>query len=72
MRNLTTLQAIALATQLGLAFAVAVLMGLFIGHLADDWLGTLPILTILGALLGLAAGAYSSAQIGQMLIRKKE
>ena len=72
MRNLTIWQAVAFATELGVAFAVAVLMGLFLGHLADDRLGTVPILTILGALLGLAAGAYSSAQIGQMLIRKKE
>ena len=72
MRNLTIWQAVAFATELGVAFAVAVLMGLFVGHLADDRLGlSVPILTILGSFLGLAAGVYSSAQIVQYVVRRK-
>ena len=72
MRNLTIWQAVAFAMELGLAFAIAVLMGLFVGHLADGWLGnTVPVLTILGAFLGLAAGVFSSAQIVQYATRRK-
>ena len=72
MRNLTIWQAVAFATELGVAFAIAVLMGLFLGHLADDRLGnSVPFLTILGAFLGLAAGVYSSAQLVQYVVRRK-
>ena len=72
MRNLTIWQAVAFATELGVAFAVAVLMGLFVGYLADNWLGnSVPILTILGSLLGLAAGVYSSTRIVQYILHRK-
>jgi F0F1-type ATP synthase assembly protein I len=72
MRNLTIWQAVAFATELGVAFAVAVLMGLLVGHLADDRLGnSVPILTMLGSFLGLAAGVYSSMQIVQYVVRRK-
>jgi F0F1-type ATP synthase assembly protein I len=70
MRNLTTWQALAFATELGIGFAAAVLLGLFLGHVADDWLGNgVPVLTLLGSLVGLAAGVYSSAHIAQFLSR---
>lgn len=73
MRNLTVWEAVAFATELGIAFAAAVLAGTFLGHIADDRLGLeVPVLTILGALLGLAGGAYSSAQIAQWLTRPKK
>lgn len=73
MRNLTLWQAVAYATELGFAFAAAVLVGLFIGHFADDRLGNdVPVLTMLGSLVGLAAGVYSTAQIAQFLIRPRK
>jgi F0F1-type ATP synthase assembly protein I len=58
---------------LGIAFALAVLMGLFLGHVADDRLGnSVPIFAILGSLLGLAAGVYSSARLVQNVLLRKE
>jgi F0F1-type ATP synthase assembly protein I len=73
MRNLTIWQAVAVATELGIAFALAVLLGLFLGNLADERLGnSVPIFTILGSLLGLATGVYSSAQLVQVALRRKE
>jgi len=73
MRNLSIWQAVAFATELGIAFAAAVLLGLFIGRIADDRLGNaVPIFTILGSLIGLAAGVYSSAQIVRYLTRPRK
>jgi len=73
MANMTVWQAVAFATELGIAFATAVLLGLFLGHFADDRLGNeAPILTILGSMIGLAAGVYSSAQIVQFLSRPRK
>ncbi len=72
LRNLTTWQAVAIATELGAAFAIAVLVGLFAGYLADNRMGnTVPILTFLGSFLGLAAGVYSAVQIAQFMTRRK-
>ena len=72
MRNLTTLQALAIATELGFAFALAVLLGLFAGYFADERMGnTVPVLTILGSFLGLAAGVYSAMQVAQFMVRRK-
>lgn len=73
VRNLTLWEAVAFATQLGIAFAAAVLIGVFLGHIADDWLGhEVPILTMLGAFVGLAAGVYSSLQLTQWLTRPRK
>jgi F0F1-type ATP synthase assembly protein I len=40
-----------------LAFSILFFMGL--GYLADRWLGTRPLLMLLGLALGLAAGFYA-------------
>ena len=73
MRNLTVWQAVAFATELGIAFAAAVLIGLLGGYLADERLGHgTPIFTILGSLLGMAAGIYSAAQIVKFLSQPKK
>ena len=69
MRNLTLWQAVAYATELGLAFATTVFLGLFLGHVADDWMrNEAPILTFVGALLGLAAGVYSTAKLALLIV----
>jgi len=69
MKNLRTWQAVAIASQLGFAFAASVAIGVFVGWYLDSILNTSPILTILGALLGLASGVYSCIQIARFLQR---
>ena len=73
MPNLSIWQAVAFATELGVAFAAAVIIGVFVGHLVDVRLGnTIPVGTFSGAFLGLAAGVYSMIQIVQWLSRPKK
>ncbi len=43
----------------GLQWALATGLFLFLGWLADGWLGTKPLLTIVGAFVGAGAGFYS-------------
>ncbi len=43
----------------GLQWALATVLFLFLGWLADGWLGTKPLLTIVGAFVGAGAGFYS-------------
>lgn len=72
MRNLTLWQAVAYATELGIAFATAVVVGLLVGSWADGRLGNeVPILTVVGSLVGLASGVYSTVRIAQLLTRPK-
>jgi F0F1-type ATP synthase assembly protein I len=64
MRNLTIWQAVGYATELGLAFATTVFLGLFLGHVADDWMrNDAPVFTFVGTLLGFAAGVYSTVKL---------
>jgi len=44
---------------LGTMFAAALLLGIWGGYEADEWLGTSPWLTLAGALLGLVVGFYN-------------
>jgi F0F1-type ATP synthase assembly protein I len=72
MRNLTMWQAVAYGTELAVAFAAAVVVGLLIGHWADERLGNgVPILTIVGSLIGFAAGVFSTVRIAQFVTRPK-
>lgn len=43
----------------GLTWAVSTGFFLFVGWQADGWLGTRPLLTIVGAFVGAGAGFYS-------------
>jgi ATP synthase protein I len=45
---------------LGLANAVCVAGGLVLGHLLDGWLGTAPVMVLLGIGLGLVLGVVGS------------
>jgi hypothetical protein len=49
---------IARAMSLGLTWALSTALFLYLGSLADGWLGTKPILTLVGAFVGAAAGFY--------------
>jgi F0F1-type ATP synthase assembly protein I len=42
----------------GLTWALSTLLFLWLGTLADKWLGTKPALTFIGAFVGAAAGFY--------------
>ena len=42
----------------GLTWALSTLLFLYLGTLADKWLGTRPALTLVGAFVGAAAGFY--------------
>ncbi len=48
----------ALVGQVGWTIAIATLLGVAAGHFVDTWLKTTPIATLIGLLLGLAAGIY--------------
>jgi hypothetical protein len=45
---------------IGLANAVCLAGGLVLGHLLDGWLGTAPVMVLLGIGLGLALGVAGS------------
>lgn len=49
---------IARALSLGLTWALSTALFLYLGSLADRWLGTDPVLTIAGTFIGAAAGFY--------------
>jgi F0F1-type ATP synthase assembly protein I len=49
---------LALVGEVGLTIALSMLAGVGIGHFIDSKLGTSPIATLIGLLLGLAAGIY--------------
>ncbi|MCK4889601.1 MAG: AtpZ/AtpI family protein [Candidatus Aminicenantes bacterium] len=48
---------------LGIMFPASIAIGLFIGVVLDDLLGTDPVLTIIFTLYGLAAGFYNFFKI---------
>lgn len=49
-------RALSVASLIGLDLAVCTVIGYWLGKGADRWLGTDPILMIVGLLMGLAAG----------------
>jgi ATP synthase protein I len=50
--------AFALLGQIGLTLVIPMLIGIFVGLFIDSKLHTAPIATLIGLLLGLAAGVY--------------
>jgi F0F1-type ATP synthase assembly protein I len=69
MRGLTLWQAVAISTQLGIALAVSVFVGLGLGWLVDSWTHVGVIAWLIGALLGLVAGTVSIVQLAQAMVR---
>lgn len=73
VRNLSVWQAVAIATELGLALAIGVVLGLLLGRFLDERLGLqVPVFMLLGALLGLASGVFSFARMVQFVTRPRK
>lgn len=70
--NLSTLQALAVATQFGFTLAVAVGLGILVGSFLDGLLGTGVLFTILGVFAGLAATVISTVQLMNFIQRRQE
>jgi F0F1-type ATP synthase assembly protein I len=68
--TLSTLQAVAIASQFGVTLAVSVGLGLFVGGWLDGVAHTSFVFTLVGVLLGLAAGAMSGMTIYRAAMRK--
>lgn len=65
MKNLSTVEALLIVSQIGFAFAAAVAVGLFLGNWLDSVLHTSPVFVLLGALAGTAAGIASAVQLAR-------
>jgi|BarGraNGADG00212_2_1021979.scaffolds.fasta_scaffold48731_1 F0F1-type ATP synthase assembly protein I len=65
MKNLSAIEALVIASQIGFAFAAAVVVGLFAGGYLDSLLHTSPVFVIVGAVAGTAAGIFSAVQIAR-------
>jgi ATP synthase protein I len=68
--SVTTVQALAVASQFGITLAVSVVLGYFAGHWLDDRLGTGIIFTLIGVLLGLVAAITNTVRLYRALLRK--
>ncbi|HEX9014654.1 MAG TPA: AtpZ/AtpI family protein [Chloroflexota bacterium] len=65
MKNLSTVQALLIVSQIGFAFAAAVAVGLLAGGWLDSVLHTSPLFVVLGALAGTGAGIASAVQLAR-------
>ena len=70
--TITTVQALAVASQFGITLAVSVVLGYFVGHWLDDLLKTGIIFTLIGVLLGLVGAATNTVRLYRALLRKSE
>ncbi len=52
-------QALGTVGSVGLAFVIAIVLGWWFGSVLDRWFGTAPWLTLLGFVVGVAAGALN-------------
>jgi ATP synthase protein I len=70
--TVTTVQALAVASQFGISLAVSVVLGYFVGRWIDDHLGTGIIFTLIAVLLGLVGAVYNTVRLYRALMRKTE
>lgn len=68
----TTVQALAVASQFGITLAVSVVLGYFAGHWLDDHLGTNFIFTLVGVIIGLVAASVNTVRLYRAMLRKNE
>ena len=70
--SVTTVQALAVASQFGITLAVSVVLGYFVGQWLDDRLRTGIIFTLIGVLLGLVGAAMNTVRLYRALMRKTQ
>ena len=68
--NLSTIEAVAIASQFGVTLAVAVGVGLFVGQWLDGVTHTSFVFTLIGVLLGLGGGVASGLTIYRAAMRR--
>lgn len=68
--TVTTVQALAVASQFGITLAVSVVLGYLAGHWIDDRLNTGIIFTLIGVLVGLVAAVLNTVRLYTALMRK--
>lgn len=54
------MNAFSLVGTIGITMVATVAVGLYLGRMADNWLNTSPWATIIGILLGMVSGAWST------------
>ena len=67
--TVTTVQALAVASQFGITLAVSVVLGYFAGHWLDDRLSTGIIFTLIGVLLGLVAATLNTVRLYRAVMK---
>jgi F0F1-type ATP synthase assembly protein I len=68
--SVTTVQALAVASQFGITLAVSVVLGYLVGHWLDDRLNSGIIFTLIGVLLGLVGAVLNTVRLYRGLMRK--
>ena len=68
--NVTTFEALAVASQFGITLAVSVVLGFFAGQWLDDHLNTGVFFTLIGVLLGLVGSVLNTVRLYRALMRK--
>ena len=68
--TVTTVQALAVASQFGITLAVSVVLGYLAGHWLDDRLNTGIIFSLIGVLLGLVGSVINTVRLYRALMRK--
>ena len=70
--TLSTVQALAVASQFGVTLAVSVILGVLAGQWLDSHLKTAIIFTLIGVLVGLVAAGTSTVRLYRATLRKTE
>jgi F0F1-type ATP synthase assembly protein I len=70
--TVTTVQALAVASQFGITLAISVVLGYFVGHWLDERLNTSPIFTLIGVLLGLVAAVLNTVRLYRAFMARVE
>ncbi len=70
--SVTTIQALAVASQFGITLAISVVLGYFAGHWLDDRVNTGIIFTLIGVLLGLVAAVLNTVRMYNALMRQQK
>lgn len=59
-----------IALDLGVRLGLSVVLGLGLGLVLDNWLGTSPIFTLVGMVLGVAAAMYTIWDVARNAMRR--